>query len=122
MHAAPRVHAARVHEHLWCLCRQVGSVIRNAEVQSIVPALLGAIAEPSAKSRPALDTLLSTVFVHNVDAASLSLIVPVLHRGLRDRSGDAKKKAARIVGNICELINDPKVCALTTQVHSPCRP
>ena len=34
----------------------------------------------------------------------------VLHRGLRDRSGDAKKKAGRIVGVMCELINDPRCC------------
>ena len=88
---------------------QVGSVIRNAEVLQLVPTLLAAIAEPNTKARPALDTLIGTVFVHDVDAASLALIVPVLHRGLRDRSGDAKKKAGRIVGNMCELINDPKV-------------
>ena len=88
---------------------QVGSVIRNAEVQQLVPTLLAAIAEPNTRARPALDTLIETVFVHDVDAASLALIVPVLHRGLRDRSGDAKKKAGRIVGNMCELINDPKV-------------
>ena len=37
-----------------------------------------------------------------------ALIVPVVHRGLRDRSGDVKKRAARIVGNLCALINDPK--------------
>lgn len=34
--------------------------------------------------------------------------MPVVHRGLRDRSGDVKKRAARIVGNLCALINDPK--------------
>jgi hypothetical protein len=53
--------------------------------------------------------LLDTVFINTVDAASLALIVPVVARGLRDRSGDAKRKAARIVGNMCALINEPKV-------------
>lgn len=98
---------------------QVGSVIRNAEVQQLVPTLLAAIAEPNTKARPALDTLIETVFVHDVDAASLALIVPVLHRGLRDRSGDAKKKAGRIVGNMCELINDPKVSVVPSS--NPCK-
>jgi hypothetical protein len=37
-----------------------------------------------------------------------ALIIPVIHRGLRDRSGDAKKRAARIVGNLCALVNDPQ--------------
>lgn len=88
---------------------QVGSVIRNPEVSQLVPVLLAAIGDPNTAGKPALDTLLATTFVNTVDAASLALIVPVVHRALRDRSGDMKKRAARIVGNMCQLINDPKV-------------
>ena len=108
---------------------QVGSVIRNAEVQALAPVLLSAIADPNTKAKAALDTLLNTIFVNTVDAASLALIVPVVHRGLRDRSGDAKKKAARIVGDMCELINEPKVWPASHlpahmqthwRVYSPC--
>ena len=88
---------------------QVGSVIRNPEVLALVPTLLAAIGDPNTAGKAALDTLLSTTFVNTVDAASLALIVPVVHRGLRDRSGDVKKRASRIVGNMCQLINDPKV-------------
>ena len=50
-----------------------------------------------------------TVFVNTIDAPSLALIVPVVHRGLRDRAGDTKRRAGRIVGNMCTLINDSKV-------------
>lgn len=32
-----------------------------------------------------------------------------VHRGLRDRTGETKRKAARIVGSMCSLVNDPKV-------------
>eukprot|EP00891_Asterochloris_glomerata_P006557 jgi/Astpho2/6557/e_gw1.00099.3.1_t len=87
---------------------EIGSVIRNPEVQKLAKPLLAAIANPNKHSSKALDTLLQTVFIHSVDAPSLALIVPVVQRGLGDRSGDAKKRAARIVGNMCALINDPK--------------
>ena len=60
------------------------------------------------KTRACLDVLLETVFVNTIDAPSLALIVPVVHRGLRDRAGDTKRRAGRIVGNMCTLINDPK--------------
>ncbi len=40
-----------------------------------------------------------------------ALIVPVIHRGLRDRTGDTKKRAARIAGNMASLVNEPKVRA-----------
>ena len=95
-------------------------MIRNAEVQALAPVLLAAIAEPNTKAKIALETLLNTIFVNTVDAASLALIVPVVHRGLRDRSGDAKKKAARIVGDMCELINEPKVHMYIYKSH-PCK-
>ncbi|PRW50843.1 Translational activator GCN1 isoform A [Chlorella sorokiniana] len=87
---------------------EVGSVIRNPEVAKLVPVLLAAIADPNANNKQCLDTLLATVFVNTVDAPSLALIIPVVHRGLRDRSGDQKKRAARIVGNLCTLVNDPR--------------
>lgn len=88
---------------------QVGSVIRSPEMSALVPALLAAIADPNASTRDCLETLLSTTFVNTIDAPSLALVVPVVHRGLRDRSGDTKKRAARIAGTMCSLTNDPKV-------------
>jgi hypothetical protein len=66
---------------------QVGSVIRNPEIAKLVPMLLAAIADPAANNKHALDTLLATVFVNTVDAPSLALLIPVVHRSLRDRSG-----------------------------------
>lgn len=83
-------------------------MIRNPEIQKLTPNLLAAIAEPDKHGRKALDLMLNTTFVNTVDAASLALIVPVVYRSLRDRSGDAKKRASRIVGNMSALINDPK--------------
>lgn len=88
---------------------QVGSVIRSPELAALVPALLAAIADPNANTRPCLDTLLGTTFINTIDAPSLALVVPVVHRGLRDRSGDTKKRAARIVGSMGRLVADSKV-------------
>lgn len=51
---------------------------------------------------------LQTTFVNSVDAPSLALLVPIVHRGLRERSAETKKKAAQIVGNMCSLVTEPK--------------
>ena len=125
-------------------------MIRNPEVQRLSPTLLRAIADPNVAGKKALNMMLSTTFVNTVDAASLALIVPVVHRGLRDRqifhsfgsndfanatsnsnlvplrrSGDTKKRAARIVGNMCTLINQPQVATFPYQkpvfLHLPSR-
>mmetsp|Transcript_38682 Transcript_38682/g.62654 ORF Transcript_38682/g.62654 Transcript_38682/m.62654 type:complete len:1156 (-) Transcript_38682:392-3859(-) len=86
----------------------IGSVIRNPEISALVPLLLSALGDPNQHTRASLEALLQTAFVHSVDAPSLALIIPVLHRGLRERSTDTKKKAAQIVGNMGSLISDHK--------------
>lgn len=51
---------------------------------------------------------LQTTFINSIDAPSLALLVPIVHRGLRERSAETKKKAAQIVGNMCSLVTEPK--------------
>ena len=52
--------------------------------------------------------MIETTFVNAVDAPSLALLVPVVQRGLKHRSTDLKKKAATIVGNMCNLVAESK--------------
>lgn len=80
-----------------------GDVIRNPEIQTLVPALVNAIGDPTKHTEAALDGLLKTKFVHFIDAPSLALVVHVLKRALKDRSAATKKKACQIVGNMAIL-------------------
>jgi HEAT repeat protein len=83
-------------------------VIKNPEISDISSTLLQALTDPSTKTAAALESLIETEFVHAIDAASLSLIVPVIHRGLRDRAATTKRYGALIAGNICTMVDDPK--------------
>eukprot|EP00958_Prasinococcus_capsulatus_P016011 scaffold1761_cov357-Prasinococcus_capsulatus_cf.AAC.17 len=87
---------------------RVGAVIRNPEVQVLVPLMLKALSDPNTHTKTCLDTLHETVFQNSVDAPSLALIVPIIQRGLRERSHETRNKAAGIVGNMCALITDEK--------------
>lgn len=88
--------------------QQVGSVIKNPEISALVPTLLLGLTDPNDYTRYSLDILLQTTFVNSIDAPSLALLVPIVHRGLRERSAETKKKAAQIVGNMCSLVTEPK--------------
>lgn len=88
--------------------QQIGSVIRNPEISALVPTLLLGISDPNENTKHSLDVLLQTTFVNTVDAPSLALIVPIVHRGLRERGAETKKKGAQIVGNMCSLVTEPK--------------
>lgn len=87
--------------------QQVGSVIKNPEIAALVPTLLLGLTDPNEHTKYSLDILLQTTFVNSIDAPSLALLVPIVHRGLRERSADTKKKAAQIAGNMCSLVTEP---------------
>ncbi|KAJ7224326.1 armadillo-type protein [Mycena pura] len=102
--------------------KQFGEVITNPEIQSLVPALLKALVDPT-KTPNALSSLLKTSFMHYIDNSSLALVVPILERGLRERGADTKKKAAQIVGNLASLTDSkdfvpylPKLLPMLHQV------
>ena len=84
----------------------VGHVIRNPEIKQQSKAVLAALADPGKHTGAALDSLWNTSWVHTVDPPSLALLVPILRRGLTDRTPGAKLKAATIVGKLTSLVSD----------------
>ena len=87
---------------------EICTVIKNPEVSSISSALMKALTDPADYTIRALETLIETEFLHAIDAPSLALIAPILHRGLRDRGATTKRFGGLITGNITTMINDPK--------------
>ena len=69
--------------------------------------LVSVIARPE-ESEKALNNLLETTFVANVDASTLSLIAPLLGKVLRNRTtSQLTRKAARVIDNMCRLVREP---------------
>lgn len=84
--------------------------IDNKDINKFIPALIKCIADP--KEVPETVHLLgATTFVSEVTMATLSIMVPLLSRGLAERETPIKRKAAVIIDNMCKLVDDPQVVA-----------
>ena len=84
------------------------SVISNADVIPLIDDVIAANMDPEALSESCLDKLVATTFVASVDEPTLSIIVPVLMRGLRVRGNAAMvRKAAVVCDTMFKLVNDP---------------
>jgi len=75
-------------------------------ITAVVPVLLEALQDPTARTVIALRKLLDTKFVHFIDAPSLALIMPVVQRAFTDRAADTRKMAAQIVRNMYSLTDE----------------
>lgn len=88
--------------------KNIGSVVRNPEIASLVPLLIRAITTPGENTKRALDALIHTSFTNVVDVPSLALVIPILTQAMRDRSSSTKKMAAQVIGGMCSLIAEPR--------------
>ncbi|GMM32902.1 translation elongation factor EF-3 [Saccharomycopsis crataegensis] len=84
--------------------------VDNKDIEKFIPKLIECIAKPT-EVPETVHTLGATTFVAEVTRATLSIMVPLLSRGLAERDTSIKRKAAVIVDNMCKLVDDPQVVA-----------
>ena len=91
----------------------VMSVVGNKDIEPFIPNVVKSIADPSTVPE-CVHKLAATTFVQEVKSPALSMMVPLLSRGLRNTSDTAtaiKRKSCKIIDNMCKLVEDPKEVA-----------
>ncbi|SCU97886.1 LAFA_0G13982g1_1 [Lachancea sp. 'fantastica'] len=84
--------------------------VQNKDIDRFIPKLIECIANPN-EVPETVHLLGATTFVAEVTPATLSIMVPLLARGLAERETSIKRKAAVIIDNMCKLVEDPQVVA-----------
>ncbi|CAO0797738.1 unnamed protein product [Mucor circinelloides] len=85
-------------------------LIENKDIERFIPAVIGCINHPE-NVPETIHLLGATTFVQEVDSATLSIMVPLLGRGLNERATAIKRKSALIIDNMSKLVDDPDVAA-----------
>ncbi|KAI8986458.1 P-loop containing nucleoside triphosphate hydrolase protein [Pilobolus umbonatus] len=86
------------------------SLVENKDIERFIPAVIKCINHPE-NVPETIHLLGATTFVQEVDSATLSIMVPLLGRGLNERATSIKRKAALIIDNMSKLVDDPDVAA-----------
>ena len=87
------------------------SVIDNVDIIKIIPDVINAYMEPVKYTENALDVLVATSFINEVDMQTLGLIGSYFNKGYERKKVAVKRRAALVIGNMCKLVNDPRTAA-----------
>lgn len=98
---------------------EICTTITNVDIIPIIPRTIAGYMDPVKLTEDALDALIGTTFINDVDIPTLGLLVPVLIRGMRERKVVIKRRAALVIGNMCKLVNDPRTAALFYPILKP---
>jgi elongation factor 3 len=99
--------------------QQICGTITNVDIIPIIPAVINGYMDPVKLTEKALDALISTTFINDVDLPTLGLLVPVLTKGMREKKVVIKRRAALVIGNMCKLVNDPRTAAAFYPILKP---
>ena len=95
------------------------TVIDNVDIIQIKPDVINAYMEPVKYTEAALDALVATSFINEVDMSTLGFLVPILTKGMREKKVAVKRRAALVIGNMCKLVNDPRTAAYFYPILKP---
>jgi elongation factor 3 len=82
------------------------ALVSNKDIEKFIPALINALINPVEEVPKTIQLLSATTFVSEVDAPTLSLMVPLLSRGLTERLTATKRKVAVIIDNMAKLVDN----------------
>jgi len=78
----------------------------NKDLEPFLPSVIEA-AQSISNTHKCVERLAGCVFVQNVETPALAVMLPVLSRGLNDKSEEVKRTCCQIVDNMCKVVEDP---------------
>jgi len=78
----------------------------NRDLEPFLPSVVEA-ASSLTHTHSCVKKLAGCIFVQNVETPALAVMLPVLSRGLNDKSEEVKRTCCLIVDNMCKVVEDP---------------
>merc|ERR1719210_2566489 len=99
---------AEIRNATAAVLREIGEMVESPEIKKLSQELVTALAEPTNQkhTQAVLAKMGNQTFLSLIDPASLSLLMPVVVRGLKERDSMSKKWSAQIFGSTSMLVQD----------------
>merc|ERR1719316_2553148 len=89
----------------------------NKDLEPFLPFVVEA-AQSIKQTHACVEKLAGCIFVQNVETPALAATLPVLSRGLNDKSEEVKRTCCQIVDNMCKVVEDPAaVCPVMPKLE-----
>eukprot|EP00933_Yihiella_yeosuensis_P030366 TRINITY_DN2400_c1_g1_i1.p1 TRINITY_DN2400_c1_g1~~TRINITY_DN2400_c1_g1_i1.p1 ORF type:complete len:1380 (-),score=484.60 TRINITY_DN2400_c1_g1_i1:425-4564(-) len=99
---------AEIRNATAAVLKEIGALVASPEIKALSTDLVTALAEPTNQkhTQAVLAKMGNATFKSSIDQASLSLLLPIVTRGLKDRESVSKKWSAQIFGSSSMLVKD----------------
>lgn len=99
---------AEIRNATGAVLKEIGTLVASPEIKALSADLVTALAEPTNQkhTQAVLAKMGNATFKSTIDQASLSLLLPIVMRGLKDRESVSKKWSAQIFGSSAMLVKD----------------
>ena len=108
-----------VQEQTRVCFNELCAAIDNVDIIKIIPDVINGYMEPVKFTEKAMDELVATSFINEVDMSTLGLLIPILTRGMREKKVAVKRRSALVIGNMCKLVNDPRTASYFYPILKP---
>jgi elongation factor 3 len=97
----------------------VCSSIENVDIKHLIPVVISAYMNPSQEIQKALDALVSTPFVNDIDIPTLGFLIPLLTKSMRERKMIYQRRAAVVIETLVKLLKNPVYAKIFYPILEP---
>ena len=83
------------------------NTIDNVDVKHLFSIVISAYTSPAENTQKALDALIATPFVNDVDIPTMGFLVPLLTRSMKEKKMVYQRRAAVVIQTLCKLLKNP---------------
>ena len=99
--------------------QSVCNCIENVDIKHLIPIVISAYLNPSQEIQKALDALVSTPFVNDIDIPTLGFLVPLLTKSMRERKMIYQRRAAVVIETLVKLLKNPVYAKIFYPILEP---